>query len=49
MSDHIRKVAGVDCVGIGSDVDGIPDTPQGLEDDDKISSFVRGTGAARLE
>ncbi|MDE1893449.1 MAG: dipeptidase [Xanthomonadaceae bacterium] len=29
--EHLRKVAGVDCVGIGSDFDGIPDTPQGLE------------------
>jgi membrane dipeptidase len=29
--EHIRKVAGVDHVGIGSDYDGIPQAPQGLE------------------
>jgi membrane dipeptidase len=34
--DHIRKVAGVDHVGIGSDFDGIPDVIVGLED---VSSF----------
>src|SRR5712691_11329463 len=30
--DHIVKVAGIDSVGIGSDFDGIPDTPKGMED-----------------
>ena len=30
--EHIRDVAGVDHVGIGSDFDGITDTPIGLED-----------------
>ena len=30
--DHIRKVAGIDHVGIGSDFDGVPSLPQGLED-----------------
>jgi membrane dipeptidase len=34
--DHIRKVAGVDHVGIGSDFDGIDDTPDGLPD---VSAF----------
>ena len=38
--EHIRKVAGVDCVGIGSDFDGIPDTPQGLEDVDKFPALL---------
>ncbi len=28
---HLRNIAGIDCVGIGSDFDGIPDTPKGLE------------------
>jgi membrane dipeptidase len=28
--DHIRKIAGVDHVGIGSDFDGIPTSPDGL-------------------
>jgi membrane dipeptidase len=34
--DHIRKVAGVDHVGIGSDFDGIDETIDGLED---VSTF----------
>lgn len=29
--EHIRQVAGVDHVGLGSDFDGIPDLPAGLE------------------
>ncbi|MGE3614722.1 MAG: dipeptidase [Gemmatimonadales bacterium] len=34
--EHIRKVAGVDHLGIGSDFDGIEDTIEGLED---VSTF----------
>jgi membrane dipeptidase len=34
--DHVRKIAGVDHVGIGSDFDGIPETVVGLED---VSTF----------
>jgi membrane dipeptidase len=30
--DHIRTVAGIDHVGLGSDFDGISETPEGLED-----------------
>jgi membrane dipeptidase len=30
--DHVRTVAGPDHVGIGSDFDGIPSVPAGLED-----------------
>jgi membrane dipeptidase len=30
--DHIRKVAGVDHIGLGGDFDGITAVPQGLED-----------------
>lgn len=37
--EHIRKVAGIDCVGIGSDFDGIPDTPKGLEAVDKYPAL----------
>ncbi|SDC98566.1 membrane dipeptidase [Sphingomonas sp. YR710] len=37
--DHIAKVAGVDCVGIGSDFDGIPFTPQGLDGVDKYPAL----------
>lgn len=38
--DHIRKVAGVDHVGIGSDFDGIPDAPQGLEGVDRFPALL---------
>ena len=34
--DHVKKVAGADHVGIGSDFDGIDTTPTGLED---VSTF----------
>jgi membrane dipeptidase len=34
--DHVKKVAGVNHVGIGSDFDGIPDVIVGLED---VSTF----------
>jgi membrane dipeptidase len=30
--DHVREVAGIDHVGIGSDFDGAPTMPEGLED-----------------
>jgi membrane dipeptidase len=30
--DHIRAIAGIDHIGIGSDYDGISSTPEGLED-----------------
>jgi membrane dipeptidase len=29
--DHVAKIAGIDHVGLGSDFDGIPATPQGLD------------------
>lgn len=38
--DHIVKVAGIDHVGIGSDYDGISDTPLGMED---VSCYPRLT------
>ena len=38
--EHIAKVAGKDCVGFGSDFDGIPETPQGLEGVDKYPALV---------
>jgi membrane dipeptidase len=37
--DHMVKVAGIDHVGIGSDFDGIPDTPQGMEDVSKLPAI----------
>ena len=38
--EHIRQVAGIDSVGIGSDFDGIPDTPQGLEGVDRYPALL---------
>jgi membrane dipeptidase len=38
--EHIAKVAGYDCVGIGSDLDGVPDTPTGLESVDKYPALL---------
>ena len=37
--DHIVKVAGIDSVGIGSDFDGIPGTPSGMEDVSKLPAI----------
>ena len=38
--DHIRRVCGRDCVGLGSDFDGIPSTPVGLEDVSKFPDLL---------
>jgi len=38
--DHIRKVAGVDYVGLGSDFDGIPEAPTGLDGVDKFPALL---------
>jgi membrane dipeptidase len=38
--DHVRRVAGSDHVGIGSDFDGIPTVPTGLEDVSKYPALV---------
>jgi membrane dipeptidase len=38
--EHIRKVAGIDHVGLGSDFDGIPDTPRGLEGVDRYPALL---------
>ncbi len=40
--DHMVKVAGIDHVGLGSDFDGIPSVPHGLED---VSKMVNLTDA----
>jgi len=45
--DHVAKVAGIDHVGIGSDFDGIPCTPQGIdsvEDLPKITAALVDRG-----
>ena len=38
--EHIRQVAGVEHVGIGSDFDGIPDAPVGLEGVDRYPALL---------
>ena len=38
--DHIRKVAGVEHVGLGSDFDGIPEAPAGLDGVDKYPALL---------
>jgi membrane dipeptidase len=38
--DHIRKVAGIDHVGVGSDFDGIPVAPTGLDGVDKFPALL---------
>jgi membrane dipeptidase len=38
--EHIRKVAGIDNVGFGSDFDGIPEGPQGLEGVDRYPALL---------
>ena len=38
--EHVRRVAGIDHVGLGSDFDGIPVTPTGLEGVDKYPDLL---------
>jgi membrane dipeptidase len=38
--DHIRQVAGIEHVGLGSDFDGIPDAPVGLEGVDRYPALL---------
>jgi membrane dipeptidase len=52
--EHVRKVAGSDHVGIGSDFDGIDTTPEGLEDVSKFPQLfaeliLRGWSDADLK
>jgi membrane dipeptidase len=39
--EHIRQVAGADHVGLGSDFDGIPDAPLGLEGVDRYPALLQ--------
>lgn len=39
--DHIANVGGIDCVGIGSDYDGMGPAPIGLEDVSKLPNIAR--------
>jgi membrane dipeptidase len=52
--DHIRAVAGIDHVGLGSDFDGIEATPEGLEDVSRYPALLaellrRGYSDAEVE
>jgi len=47
--EHIRQVAGIDHVGLGSDFDGIPDAPVGLEGVDRYPALLEEFDAPRLE
>ncbi len=38
--EHIRQIAGIDHVGLGSDFDGIPTTPVGLEGVDRYPALL---------
>lgn len=38
--DHIRRIAGIDHIGIGGDFDGIESTPAGLEDVSKYPALI---------
>ncbi|NLJ33397.1 MAG: membrane dipeptidase [Firmicutes bacterium] len=40
--DYIVHLAGIDCVGLGSDYDGIAATPTGLEDVSQLPNISRG-------
>ena len=39
--DHAVKIGGIDSVGLGSDFDGIPCTPKGLDDVSKFPALTR--------
>ncbi len=39
--DHVKKIAGVDAIGIGSDFDGVGCTPEGLDDVSKFPNLTR--------
>jgi membrane dipeptidase len=39
--DHVRKIAGIDAIGIGTDFNGVTCTPIGLEDVSKFPNLTR--------
>jgi membrane dipeptidase len=39
--DHIRKIAGIDAIGIGTDFNGVECVPQGLEDVSNLPNLTR--------
>lgn len=40
--DHVAEIAGTECIGLGSDFDGIESTPEGLEDASKYMNITKG-------
>eukprot|EP01114_Cavostelium_apophysatum_P014115 TRINITY_DN3578_c0_g1_i2.p2 TRINITY_DN3578_c0_g1~~TRINITY_DN3578_c0_g1_i2.p2 ORF type:complete len:126 (-),score=37.14 TRINITY_DN3578_c0_g1_i2:19-396(-) len=38
--DHIKNMAGIDYIGVGSDFDGVPTVPAGLEDVSKFTNLT---------
>jgi membrane dipeptidase len=51
--DHVARIAGIDHVGIGTDFDGIPSTPQGIDSADDLPRITaaladRGYSASDL-
>lgn len=38
--DHVRRVAGVDHVGLGSDFDGVPSLPEGMKDVSELPNIT---------
>lgn len=51
--DHIRRIAGIDHVGLGSDFDGLVTSPIGMEDVSKypqlVAELLRGGYSDELE
>jgi membrane dipeptidase len=39
--DHVRQIAGIDAIGIGSDFDGITCAPEGLDDVSRFPNLTR--------
>jgi membrane dipeptidase len=39
--EHVRKIAGIDAIGIGADFDGVSCTPEGLDDVSKYPNLTR--------
>lgn len=46
--NHIRRVAGVDHVGIGGDYNGVPSTPQGCDNDLREIRDIRNDGVKHV-
>ena len=47
--DHIAKIAGIDHVGLGSDFDGIPSSPEGMDSAADLPKITQALHGARLQ